>query len=177
MEIDRIKWNQKYKNIKDNFKPSLIIKRYFNLAKGRVALDIACGLGRNSIFLASKGFLVDAVDISDIALKKLKGYKNINTIEADLDSYEIKKDFYDLIICVNFLNRELFKQIKNGLKKDGLLIYETFIEDHKNSMNKKYLLKSNELLKSFLDLNIIYYEEKRVSDNKDLKAFLVAKKI
>lgn len=179
---DKMKWNEKY--LKMSFskeEPSEIVKKYYNLAKIGTALDIACGLGRNSKFLAQIGYFVDAVDISDIALKNLQNIENINPIEADLDSYKIKEDYYDLIVCINYLNRNLFPQIREGLKNSGLIIYETFVysKDNENEMKKEYLLEKNELLHQFIDFDIIYYEEKMVLNEKNqivLKAYLVARK-
>ncbi len=181
MTEDKIKWNEKYQTQKYNANPSEIIKKFYHLVKEKKALDLACGIGRNSKFLASKGFYVDAVDISDVALNKIKGYKNINTIEADLDNYSIKENLYGLILCINFLNRNIFEKMKRGLKEDGILIYETFVYSQKNeeNMNRNYLLEKNELLRAFLDFNIIYYEEKFILNEKGkkvLKAFLVANK-
>ncbi|WP_281950867.1 class I SAM-dependent methyltransferase [Nitrosophilus kaiyonis] len=180
---DKIKWDKKYKNLVDiPTLPSDIVKNYYNLAKKSKALDIACGNGRNSKFLANKGFIVDAIDISSEALKYLKNTKNINPIEADLDNFDFKKNCYDLIICVNYLNRNLFYKIDEALKKDGILIYETFVYDKnlKNSMKREYLLNSNELLHNFIKYEIIYYEEKDILTHKNekaKKANLVCKKI
>ena len=72
MEADKIKWNRRFGS-EDSFlgerpSPFLLqeIKRIKRLAPGKRALDIACGEGRNSIFLARQGFLVTALDISDV---------------------------------------------------------------------------------------------------------------
>jgi len=180
---DRVKWDERYKKEKDIPKePSLIVTKYYKYAKIKKALDIACGIGRNSKFLAKKGFSVDAVDISDIALKNIKNIKNITPILADLDQYNIKKDFYDLIICINYLNRELFNQIKDGLKNQGVLIYESLVYNKRlsSNMNKRYLLEKNELLHQFIDFEILYYEEKEIKNIKNelvYKAYLVCRKI
>ena len=178
---DKIKWNKKYLNPEVVWKdPSEIVKKYYKYAKIGKALDLACGNGRNSKFLAKAGFFVDAIDISDVALKNIQNFKNINPIEADLDSYRLKKDYYDLIICINYLNRNLFSKIKESLKADGVLIYESLVYDESLDldMKREYLLDINELLHVFLDHNIIYYEEKIIKNLKEervRKAYLVCK--
>ncbi len=184
MNKDKEKWNEKY--LKEDFpwnKPSEIVENFYRFAPKGKALDIACGLGRNSIFLAEKGFYVDAVDISDVALKKLKGKKNINPIEADLDLYNIEENSYGLIININYLNRRLFPQIKEGLINGGLLIFETFtLHEEKGFMqpkNRDFLLRKNELLHVFSDMYVIFYQEKVITKPDGEKAFissLVAKK-
>ncbi|QTA80441.1 SAM-dependent methyltransferase [Desulfonema limicola] len=165
VEKDRIKWNKRYNDSSYNELPSEIVRKYSSLAPNKKALDIASGTGRNALFLAESGFDVDAVDISDVALQKINKafHPKINCIAADLDTYEIPENNYDLIININYLNRRLFPYIRQALTPGGVLIFETYVEgevkDELQVSCKDYLLKSNELLYSFLWLKIIYYKE------------------
>ncbi|WP_457623706.1 class I SAM-dependent methyltransferase [Persephonella sp.] len=163
MESDRKKWNKRYNEEEFPWKePSQILKKFYRLSRKGKALDIAAGLGRNSLFLAEKGFEVDAVELSDVAVSRLKNlHKNINVIHQDLDFFNIPQDSYDLIININYLNRRLFPQIIEGLKVGGVLIFETFVLEENSKMNKDYFLRENELLHSFLKLHILFYEEKK----------------
>lgn len=175
--VDKEKWNKKYNKkqyIEEN--PSRILEKFYSVAKIGNALDIACGTGRNAIFLANKGFSVDAIDISDVAIKILKEKNpHINTVVADLDEYKLEENKYDLIVNVNFLNRNLIPSIKEALKIGGIIIFETFVISQKRT-NKFYYLRPNELLRLFLDFHIIFYEEKDILEE-ERKAYLVAKKI
>ena len=179
---DRQKWNAKYNDDTGDNAPTASIIKYHNKITPGTALDIACGNGRNSIFLAEKGFTVDAVDISNIATDRLKGrHPQIHPLCMDLDTWEIPRNHYQLIINVRFLDRRLFPQIKEGLKKGGLLIFETFLEgtDHGGQPHhKSYLLRKNELLHAFLNLHILFYEERIENhDNQNsVMATLVARK-
>lgn len=175
---DKERWNKKYsEGFLGEKKVSDILLNYYHIAKIGKALDLAAGLGRNSLFLAEKGFLVDAVDISDVAIEKLKKlHENINPIQADLKTYRSQTNNYDLIVNINFLERSLFPYIKEALKKDGVLIFETFLEGSP-SKNKDFLLRKNELLHSFISFEILFYQEKEVitcKDEKAFKAYLVA---
>ena len=90
------------------------------LAKGK-ALDIAAGEGRNSIFAASLGYEVVCMDISEVALSKARALasKNnvkITTVSVDLDNNSLPENEYDLVLCFNFLERNLFPEIHNTLK-------------------------------------------------------------
>ncbi|MBN2783073.1 MAG: methyltransferase domain-containing protein, partial [Campylobacterales bacterium] len=127
---DKHRWNKRFVDFPQPSYPTPILEKYLELANVGNALDIACGLGRNSTFLAKKGFEVDAVDFSDYALSQIEDLENINKIEVDLDSYELEKNRYDLIINANYLNRRFFPQIKEAMKKDALLVFETFIIAH-----------------------------------------------
>jgi len=179
---DKQRWNIRHveKPMRKNVEP--LLEKYIEFASVGDALDLACGIGRNTNFMAEKGFRVDAVDISDYALSCLEESDKINKIETDLDSYDLEVNKYDLIVNINYLNRRLFPQIKEGLKSGGLLVFETFIVAHgdfDNPANPNYLLRVNELLHAFIGLDIIYYEEKddiNLRGEKTRVAALVARK-
>ncbi len=176
MEKDRERWNRKYMYEEFPWKePSQIVDRFYHVARKGKALDIACGIGRNAIFLAEKGFKVDAVDISDVALNKIN-HPNINTIQADLDLYRIDENSYDLIVNINFLSRRLIPYIKEGLKEGGVVIFETFTlkegRDYFKPENREYLLRPNELLRLFSDFYILFYQEKDKMKPDGKKAFV-----
>jgi len=181
---DKQRWNIRHVEKPMRHKVSDILKKYIQHSKVGDALDLACGTGRNTHFLDELDFKIDAIDFSDYALGQIKDTQNITKIETDLDFFNLKKDAYDLVLNVNYLNRRLMTQMKDALKKDGLLIFETFIQAHtkpeQGSMNPDYLLKSNELLEVFKGFEVIYYEEKdgvnlRGEENKT--ASLVARKL
>jgi len=165
---DKIKWNKKYKDT-----PKLLQQREvgeklilaINKAKGKKALDIASGAGKNSIYLAKNGFNVEALDISELALESLKeqNYENITCILVDLDNYDIPKNSYDLIVMTNFLDRKLIPKLSKALKKDGILFIETYMEDKENEKepsNPDFLLKKDELKTFFNDrYEVLDYDE------------------
>jgi len=156
---DREKWDSRYSSDIGSCEPSITLQNFSSLAFHGNALDIACGNGRNSIFLADKGFVVDAVDISTIAVNNFTGVNpNINVICQDIDFWEIPSDKYDIIVNIRFLDRRLFPIIKEGLKPGGVLIFESFLGREKN----KYCLKQNELLDVFKSFYIVYYKEEKL---------------
>ena len=157
-----------------------------NIAKlpiGR-ALDIAMGEGRNAVYLAKKGFSVDGVDISEVGIRKAKrlAHENrvtIHTINADLDHYVITPNHYDVILNIEYLQRSLIPQIKKGLKKGGIVVYENETVDQLNNpggqgTRRDYLLAKGELKELFKDMQIIVYKE--TNDGKEAVASLIAKK-
>ncbi len=179
---DKERWNKRHveKPMRHNVEP--IIEKYISHVTVGNALDIACGVGRNTHFLAEKGFLVDAVDISDYALGEIKNIATINKIETDLDTYNLAYNKYDLIVNINYLNRRMFPQIKEALTDGGIIIFETFIVAHgdfNQPANPEFLLRKNELLHAFIGLDTIYYEERddiNLRGEKTRVASLVARK-
>ena len=163
MLADKERWNKRHveKPMRSHVEP--LIEKYIDEAEVGEALDIACGVGRNTHFLAEKGFLVDAVDISDYALSQVKNMATIKKFEVDLDTYNLEINKYDLIVNINYLSRRLLPQIKEALRDGGVIIFETFIIAHgefTQPVNPEFLLRKNELLHAFIGLDIIYYEER-----------------
>ncbi|WP_417332607.1 methyltransferase domain-containing protein [Halarcobacter sp.] len=166
---DKEKWNKKYKNTPEllaSRPQSYKLSNIINYTKGLDALDVACGSGRNSIFLANNGFNVTSVDISEVALDSLNEKNNpkIKTQLVDLDTHKFDESNYDLIIMTNFLDRKAIPKLVKALKKEGVLFIETYMfheENEKPPSNPDFLLKEGEL-KSFFDekeIEILEYDE------------------
>jgi len=89
--------------------PSSDIAKYWTLfPPGGAVLDAGCGEGRNAIFLAKKGFSVDAFDISEAGVakaKKIASAQNadVNFAHDDLTKFVFKKD-YDVVISCGVLH-------------------------------------------------------------------------
>ena len=173
MEADRVKWNRRFESevsyLGERPSPFLSheIERIRKLAPGKRALDIACGEGRNSIFLAQQGFLVTALDISDVGLGKAARRAEeagavVDFQQADLDEYRFTEQ-YDLIINFNFLLRGLIPEAVRALSPGGLLIIDTIMESPEllASHNPAYLLRRGELQRicEGLDGEILFSEE------------------
>ncbi|MBM4307589.1 MAG: methyltransferase domain-containing protein [Deltaproteobacteria bacterium] len=190
MRSDKKRWDDRFKG--KGFAlgkgPNPFLEKYIRLLPTGKAFDLAAGEGRNSVFLAQHGFDVEAVDISEKGISKSRrlakemGVK-IQTILADLDTYPIAKERYDLIANFYFLKRSLIPKIKKGIKKGGRIIFETYILEHRNissegPKDRKYFLKPNELLRLFKDFRILFYREGIVKEGGRRKAVasLIAEK-
>ncbi len=189
-EDDRSRWNKRYNARKYIYgkEPIKFLEEKLDiLVKGK-ALVLAMGEGRNAVFLAGNGFDVDGCDVSDKAIEKTKllARENgviLNAFVADLEEYKIPANTYDLITCFYYTQRDLIHQIKEGLKKGGMVMFETYSIDQlkygKNApgpKNPAYLLKHNELLDSFRDFHILYYREGEIAENKSVASLIAQKK-
>ena len=180
---DKERWDKKYKNNIIPTKVVEVVEKYAKLATGKSALDIACGMGRHSKFLASESFDVHALDISEVAIKSLGNIEHIKAEIVDFDSYTLKENAYDLIVCTYFLERKLFPQIEQALKEDGLFIFETFMHDAENTKvpsNKKFLLNEGELEATFDNrydlMHIAEWMDVNECGEQSMRASMVAKK-
>lgn len=191
----RIRWNEKYSqrgldSLRDS--PSNWLVKHEELLRAQAkgwALDLACGNGRNAIYLARLGFTVEALDLSDVAISWLA--KKVRTQQLavhpklrDLESATLPAARYQIILNFNYLQRSLFEQINDALSPSGVLIFETMTRDHievlGREFNSKYLLDHNELLHAFSDLRVLHYRETVIIDKASEKpkavASLVARK-
>jgi SAM-dependent methyltransferase len=170
---DRNAWNRRYDTpdfIHGVDASEFMLSNAGFLPERGVALDLAAGEGRNSIFLAGKGLDVVAVDISLRALEKCiraarEGKLRIHPVAADLNSFVIPAGVFDVVINFNYLQRDLAPRIVAALKPGGVLIFETLTVDHlrhKPDFSPDYLLKRGELLEMFRGLHLIKYREAEI---------------
>jgi len=166
---DKEKWNSKHQApgyIAEGAPAEWLVLNSELLSGPGKALDLAAGDGRNAVYAAARGYDVLALDISEVGLEKARKLADekkvaIQTEVADLDSYRFEKDAFDLILCFNFLDRNLFPGMRQALRAGGLIYYETFNLDHLNhtSFKREWVLEYNELLKVFQDYRVLRYRE------------------
>ena len=173
MDDDRIKWDSRYAG--PGFflgpAPSAFLVERIELIKsvcpGKKALDIACGEGRNSIFLARQGFCVTGVDISAEGIAKAAAWAEAERLEveflrADLEVYEFSGN-WDLIINFNFLLRGLLTEAVAALNPGGVMVVDTILDTPSlpGEHTKAYLLQPGELKRLFADFpgSVLEYGE------------------
>lgn len=164
--------------------PAPFLKENIHVVRPGRALDIAMGEGRNAVFLAKRGFQVDGVDISEVAIRKAlrlarENHVTITPVHADLNKYQIPPDTYDLIVVVNFLSRPVIPILKRGLKRGGYVIYENYTIDQLGNalgqnLRRDWLFQKGELREFFKDFEVLVYKE--TNDGKDALASVVARK-
>lgn len=167
--------------------PASFLKENFSKLPQGIALDLAMGVGQNAIFLAENGYEVVGIDSSQVAVEKAKAYAkekgvSIQAIQADLATYTLPENEFDVVLNFYFLERSLIPQIKKTLKKGGMVMFETYTMEHQKfdkPFNPDYLLQENELLLSFIDFKILFYEEGVVEKDGIKKAIasLLAEKV
>ena len=130
-------WNERYRAGEQLFEdPSPLVKRYSQELKPGSALDLACGAGRNSLFLAGQGWRVTALDGSPLAIDivRERARERSLVIEAavvDLErvEFEIAPGAYDLICDCYYLQRSLIPKMKLGLRPGGIMVAIVHLAD------------------------------------------------
>ena len=150
--------------------PSEWVKRWAGfIAAGGKVLDLACGSGRHSRYLASAGYRVCAVDRDAQAVAALTGVAGVSVQVVDLERVRLPLEGrrFAGIVVANYLYRPLFPQLLEALAEDGALIYETFAlgnERFGKPSNPDFLLRPGELLELVHGkLRVLAYEDLQVS--------------
>ena len=170
------RWDERYARGEElhRFEPSrLLVETAADVAPGR-ALDLACGAGRNALFLAERGWRVEAVDGSAVALGLLsekvreRGLQTrVRALAADLESrprgFELAPAAYDLICDFYFLDRTLLEDVREAVRPGGLLVASIHLADPAQPMegNADFLLRPGELRKivTAWGWEIVHYRE------------------
>ena len=153
-----------------NGNPSRWVRRFAPLvAPGGRVLDLACGSGRHSLFLAAEGFRVEAVDRDAAAIAALAPLDpRVSARVADIEGgpWPYYGHVFDAVVVTNYLFRPLLPLIMNALDLNGVLIYETFMvgnERFGKPSNPAFLLRQGELLDVLRPkLNVVAFEQGEV---------------
>ncbi len=152
--------------------PALLHNSHLIPERGR-ALDLACGLGVNALYLARRGLEATAWDLSPVAIDALQHRAVaeglvLNAEVRDLLLQPPPESAFDLIYVGHFLERALCPDIGRALRPEGLLIYQTWVAGKMSDdgpSNPDFLLGENELLDLFPDLLVRYFrDEGRLGD-------------
>lgn len=182
---DRERWNEKY----SQREPVALIEpdgwlvealAIINDSDGandsqRQALDVACGLGHNAIWLAQQGWQVDAVDVSHAGLQLARQSAtshgcDVNWIEADLDDWMPQSSAFDLAVVFRFLDRATVPRVvRAAVRTAGWLVYETFSaaqlqRPDSHIRNPAFTLASGELQQLFPEFDVILQREDVLAD-------------
>ena len=103
---------------------------------------------------------------SDEGLRQFAGtHPRVRCVCVDLERYFPARRRYSLVINIKYLSRRLFPYIQEALLPGGVLLFETFLEGGRRPPRKPFcpdhLLRSNELLRAFLSMQILFYRERQ----------------
>jgi tellurite methyltransferase len=180
----RSKWNSKYKERLNSFDVPEANARLMNISqnlKGGAALDIACGLGANSVFLSDLGYHVEAFDLSDVAINHVdeltkKHQLSVSPRLCDLTDWgnlNVNDNSVDLVVITYYLDRSIFPFVKSSIRENGYFFMETFYlspQTEQQSVSDQYKLRPKELLTEFSDWQVLYYEENELEGRQTIFA-------
>ena len=145
-EEDRQRWDARYAAgaYAERTQPSAYVRHTWeairqSLPSSPQACDVACGAGRNAIFLAQVGCSVDGLDVSGVALQRAQ----VRAESLDLDiawrccdllapDVRLPRDDYDLIVVVRFVANALIPTLCAALAPGGFLMIEEHLRWHED---------------------------------------------
>jgi len=185
MMAEPSKWDEKYR--RGEFPgpaPADVVDIAISYAIRGRALDIACGAGRNAIYIALHEWEVTGVDASPVGLELAEKFAkeagaSVDWQLADLEQGEftIEPDAYDLICVIHYLQRDLMPAIRRGIAPGGRFVAAIAMVDDApdvKPMNPDFLLQPGELRGMFAGWKIEHDSETRTSAHARLTAELVA---
>jgi len=177
------KYNKIYSssNVSEDIKPSQILSLIWkNFLPNNKILDLGCGQGGDSLFLAKNNFIVTAIDSSNVAIDQIKIKKdefkldNLELICGDINNFNIEKNKYQVIICrnvLNFLDKDkslkILNNLQNNIQKDSYIIIEVFTKNDPSFLSDNKFVsyfEEQELLNIFSSYKIFYYLENTILD-------------
>ncbi|MBL6815014.1 MAG: class I SAM-dependent methyltransferase [Pseudomonadales bacterium] len=137
---DRQRWDARYRAdaYAKRHWPSAYLQQLHQegvIADSGRALDVACGRGRNSLFLASQGLRVDALDVSSVAIAQaantaISQRLRVNWQCSDVlkHGHRLPQNTYALVIMFRFVAPQLLPRLLQTLTPAGVLVVEEHLQ-------------------------------------------------
>lgn len=174
-------WNERYLSNESQTEEiiasptPLLVETVRHLPPGK-AFDLACGAGRNALWLAANGWTVTAVDGSPVAIDLLRReaetrHLSITAQVADLEpgDYSLSESAWNLVIIVFYLQRDLFGPAKAAVAPGGLLLAIVHISEPGEEL-KYTRLERGQLATYFTDWEVLHYYEGKPNDPRNRRA-------
>ena len=132
-ERDRHTWNAVFRQqIGFNHAPNQLLVDTVRGVTPGAALDVMMGQGRNALYLASQGWHVTGVDLSDVALAQARAeaarrHLALDAEQADIEHYDFGTAKWDLVTMIYAGDSlDQVKKLQASLKPGGLFVLEYF---------------------------------------------------
>jgi SAM-dependent methyltransferase len=134
MDSDRMRWDKRWAAAPDSVAatPPDVISAHPELLDviptAGSALDIACGLGAQALWLAERGLSATALDVSSVAIDRLTRAAQSHGLQLRADVWDTDEGlppaFNDLavILCQRYRSPVLYGQFVSRLRVGGVLL-------------------------------------------------------
>jgi tellurite methyltransferase len=173
---ERDKWDARYRAgaYSEREHPTALLADWLDRSPRGRALDIACGAGRNALFLAAAGYTVDAVDISSAGLERARGTAAERGVDVSWHCVDLEerpdalpRGPYDLVVWVRYVNAALWPTVLSRLAPGGQLLVEQHLAANVEVVgptSSAFRLAAGELARAAAELVIVYEHEGLIVD-------------
>lgn len=166
----RERWDQRYADgsYTPRTEPTPLLAEWLDRIPVGRALDVATGTGRNALLLAERGFDVDAVDVSEVAVSRAREAAAQRGLDVrfrvvDLETADLPGSGYDLVTVIRYRDPALWPRLVGALAPDGWVVVEHHLRTHLDAagpQSEAFRLEPGELLRAFGDLRVVHYDER-----------------
>lgn len=184
---ERQRWNDRYATGEYRARtwPTAHLERWVPQVRTGRALVIACGPGRNALYLAEQGFDVVGVDISEVAIRQARASAADRRLAAeffvaDLDEFVPEPGSFDLITVIRYRNRDLWPRLVEALAPDGWILAEHHMKttaEVGGPSSPDFRLDPEELLEAFAGLRIVHYSESIEPADDETRAYAIQRAV
>jgi len=167
--VDITDWDRRYREdlYGEISQPNALLEKFWHVMPPGRVLDVAMGNGRNTIFLAERGYNAWGIDQSPEALRRARQRASIRGTHAslvlgDVSNLPFKSGSMTGVMVFYFLLRDKIDEMAALLTRGGILMYETLLKRQNiidRHRNPDYLLDDGELISYFGDFDLLFYEE------------------
>jgi SAM-dependent methyltransferase len=173
---ERDKWDARYRAgaYAERAHPTALLAEWLDRSPRGRALDVACGAGRNALFLAAAGYAVDAVDISSAGLERGRATAAERGVDVSWHCVDLEerpdalpRGPYDLVVWVRYVNAALWPTVASRLAPGGHVLAEQHLvtdADVVGPTNPAFRLAPGELARAAANLLIVYEHEGLIVD-------------
>ena len=179
-KADQAKWDERYcaGAFAERTHPSVLLEAWISrlppgcgCSRGR-ALDLACGAGRNSLFLARHGFEVTGIDVSSEGLKRAAASAeheglDVTWMRHDLDDGLPAWGPFDVVCLFRYFNADVIRRLPSLLATSGILMVEEHLATDQSvagPSNPAFCVQPGELRRLLPGLAVLHQEEGIIAD-------------
>lgn len=172
-------WDQHYSDPAHlDFAPAPLLVEVADLLPPGRALDLACGAGRNALYLARLGWTVTAVDRSAVAIRHVRERAAGLTVDArvadlERDASALEPGAFDLVCDFFYLQRDLFPAIREAVRPGGAFAGAIHVA---GKTSRRFVLNPGELRDFFAGWKIVYYSESSDREGARPSARIIARR-
>ncbi len=184
---ERRRWDERYATggYQARAFPTAYLEQWVPTFEQGRALVVACGPGRNGLYLAEQGFEVVGVDISGVAISRARDAAVERGVEAefratDLDDFDPEPRSFDLITVIRYRNPGLWPRLVEALAPDGWILAEHHMKttaDVAGPKSADFRLDPGELLRVFAGLRIVHYSESIEPADDETKIYAIERAV